>query len=65
MKVKVIKKFRDKHTKEIHKVNKEMEISKERFDEILSVGKFVEEIKEESKEPTPKKSTKKATKKAE
>ena len=65
MKVKVIGEFRDKHTKKIHKVNKVMEITKERYDEILTVGNFVEEIKEEPKEEAPKKSTKKATKKAE
>lgn len=68
MKVKVIEAFRDRHTKEIHKVNKEMNITKKRYDEILSVGNFVEVIEEEVKEPTPKaatKTTKKATKKAE
>ena len=65
MKVKVIEKFRDKHTKKIHNVGDVLTISKERFDEILTVGKFVEEIKEEPKEAAPKKSTKKPTKKAE
>ncbi len=61
MKVKVIEEFRDKYTKKIHKVNKVMEITKERYDEILTVGNFVEEIKEEPKEAAPKKTTKKAT----
>lgn len=60
MKVKVIEEFRDKHTKKIHILNKVMEITKERYDEILTVGKFVEEIKEEPK-AEPKKTTKKAT----
>lgn len=66
MKVKVIELFRDKHTKKIHKVNDILTISKERYDEILTVGNFVEEIKEEPKEEAaPKKTAKKATKKAE
>lgn len=64
MKVRVLKRFRDKHTGEIHEANKEMTISKERYEEILTVGKLVklvEEIKEESKAAEPKKTTKKAT----
>lgn len=75
MKVKVIEEFRDKHTKKIHIVNKVMEITKERYDEILTVGNFVEPIKEEPKvvveknattnESKTKKGTKKTTKKAE
>lgn len=50
MKVRVIKTFRDKHTKEIHKVGKELTINKKRFEEILSKGKFVEEIPTDKKE---------------
>lgn len=68
MKVKVIEEFKDKYTKKIHTLNKVMEITKERYDEILTVGNFVEEIKEEPKaapKAEPKKTTKKATKKAE
>lgn len=61
MKVRVLKRFRDKHTKEIHEVDKEMTISKERYEEILTVGKLVEEIEEEPKAAEPKKTTKKAT----
>lgn len=45
MKVKVIKKFLDKHTKKVHKVGEVLTISKERFEEILTVGKLVEEVK--------------------
>lgn len=45
MKVKVIKKFKDKNTKKIHNVGDELKISKERFSEIESIGHFVEEIK--------------------
>ena len=65
MKVRVIERFRDKNTKKIHKVNDILTISQARYDEILTVGNFVEEIKEEPKEAAPNKSTKKATKKAE
>ena len=60
MKAKVIKEFKDKHTKKIHKVGDVLTVSQERFDEILTVGNFVEEINEEPK-AEPKKTTKKAT----
>ena len=45
MKVKVIKEFRDKHTGELYKVGATLTISKERYDEILTVDKLVKEIK--------------------
>lgn len=54
MKAKVLKKFRDKHTFEIHAVGEILNITKERYEEILTSGKFVEEVKE------PKKARKKA-----
>ena len=59
MKVKVIKKIRDKYTNLLHEIGQDIEITKERFEEINSTahGVFVEEIKEEKK--TTKKSTKK------
>lgn len=44
MKVKVIKKFRDKETKKIHAVGEELTITKKRFVEIQKVGNFVTEI---------------------
>lgn len=49
MEVKVIKAFRDKHTKNIHKVDDKLTISKKRFSELTTgpLGVFVEEIKEE------------------
>lgn len=47
MKVKVIEKFRDKHTGEIHEEGKILTISKKRFAEILEVAPLVEEVKEE------------------
>lgn len=46
MKVKVLKQFIDKHTKEVHKAGETLNISKARYEEILTVGKLVEEIKE-------------------
>ena len=47
MKVKVLKKFIDKHTKVLHTKGKEIEITKERYEEInsTSFGILVEEIK--------------------
>ena len=50
MKVKVIKNFKDKHTGEFHKTGKVMNISKKRYEEILTVGKLVEEYKETADE---------------
>lgn len=55
MKAKVIKAFRDKHTGELYKVGKTLTISKERFDEILTVGKLVEEVKEKAAKPAKEK----------
>lgn len=49
MKVKVIKKFRDKETRKIHQVGEELTLTKERFKEIESVGKFVEAVKSDDK----------------
>ena len=46
MKVKVLKKFKDKHTKAIHKANDVIDISQERFDEILKTDLFVEKVEE-------------------
>lgn len=48
MKAKVLKKFRDKNTGKIHKKNDVITISKERFEEILKAGKFVEEAPKEA-----------------
>lgn len=44
MKAKVLKSFKDKHSGEIHKVGATLNISRERFDEILKVAPLVEEI---------------------
>ncbi len=49
MKAKVLIKFKDKKTGKIRKVGEVFSVSKERFEEILTVGKLVEEYKEEAK----------------
>lgn len=48
MKVKVIKQYIDKNTRDLHKINDELTITKERYEEINSTahGIFVEEIKQ-------------------
>ena len=53
MKVKVLKQFIDIKTKDLHRVNEELTISKERCRDIngTSLGIFVEEIKELEPEP--------------
>ena len=53
MKVKVIKRFNDKYTKEYYKLNKELEVTEERYQEIK---KYVEIINDEAFEETVKKS---------
>lgn len=52
MKVKVIKRFRDKNTKEIYEAGRELEVSRKRLNEMNSTknGKFVVELKEEKKQ---------------
>lgn len=61
MRVKVIKQFRDKYTKTVHKLGETLTVTKERFEEISSAapGPFVEEIKELKKQPKTKKTKKK------
>lgn len=50
MKVKVLRNFYDKANDEtLRKAGDELVISQERYEEILSVGDFVEEIKETKK----------------
>lgn len=46
MKVKVISSYRDKFTKKIHQPGEELELTNERADEILKVGKFIELLEE-------------------
>ena len=45
MKAKVLKRFRDRHNGKIYHAGDVIIISKDRFNEIISVGEFVEEIK--------------------
>lgn len=52
-------KFKDLKDKKIREIGEEFVVSKERYDEILKVGKFVEEVKEEVKEEEIKKPNKK------
>lgn len=65
MKVKVIKKFIDKHTGKVHKKDEILAIDKKRYEEIISVDEgLVEVVVAENTTPTEKKkTTKKATKK--
>ena len=69
MKVKVVKDFKDKYTGKRHMAGEFINVSKERFDEILTVDVLVEAVEEDVVETTestaeqPKKTTKKATKK--
>jgi hypothetical protein len=60
MKVRVIKDFRDKYTKKIHKTGEILEITKERYEEINSTahGIFAKEMPEDQKEKKKTKSTK-------
>ena len=44
MKVKVTRKFRDKYTGELHKKGDLLEVTEERYNEIMSVGKFLFKI---------------------
>ena len=50
MKAKVLKRFKDKHSGKIHEQGEVLTISKDRFNEILKVGAFVEEIPQKKTE---------------
>lgn len=67
MKVRVIRPFRDRYTKVIYQEGQEIEVTKERFEEINSAafGPFVEAVVEpkEPTKPATKKSTTKKNKK--
>ena len=49
MKAKVLRKFRDKHSGRYYEAGEFITISKERFNEILTVAPLVEEVKETTK----------------
>lgn len=67
MKVRVIRPFRDRYTKVIYQEGQEIEVTKERFEEINSAafGSFVEAVvePEEPTKPATKKPTTKKNKK--
>lgn len=63
MKVKILKKFRDKHTKKVYLPGEEMEFTEERVKEILKKGKLIEEIENSGEETGQKKTTSRRTKK--
>ena len=46
MEVKVLKKFRDKHTGEIRNKDDILTVSKKRYEEILKAGDYVEKCKD-------------------
>lgn len=46
MRVEVVKRFRDRHTLEVYVVGQFLEITKERFDEIMRVGALVRRVPE-------------------
>jgi hypothetical protein len=45
MKAKVLKQFKDKYSGKVYKQGDVITVSKERYAEILTVGKLVEEVK--------------------
>lgn len=49
MKAKVLKRFKDKYSGRIYKVDEVITISKERFEEILTVGTLVEKVETKKK----------------
>lgn len=69
MKVKVLKDFKDKYTGARHTAGEVLNVSKERFEEILTVDVLVEAVAEDIAEAPeeaveqPKKATRKTTKK--
>jgi hypothetical protein len=50
MRARVLRSFIDKHTKEVHKVDDVITVTKARFAEILKAGPLVEAVKEEKQE---------------
>ena len=63
MKVKVIKKFIDKHTKKVHKKGDILTIDKKRYEEIVSVDENLVEVVADEAPTEKKKPAKKAAKK--
>ena len=63
MRVKVVRPFKDKHKKVVYQKGAEIEVTKERFEELTSAAPFVKAISkpEEPKKPAPQKPTTKKT----
>lgn len=55
MKVKVVKRFRDKESKVINYPGDNLDVSEERFNELVAAGDYVEAVEddEEPEKPTP------------
>lgn len=53
MKVKVVKRFVDKETKELHEANEVIEVTEARFEEISAAGKYVEKLPDDAQEEKP------------
>lgn len=49
MKAKVLKRFKDKYSGKVYKVDEIITISKERFEEILTVAPLVEKVETKKK----------------
>lgn len=49
MKAKVLKRFKDKYSGKFHEEGEMLTITRDRYNEILKVGKLVEEVKETKK----------------
>lgn len=64
MKVRVVKPFKDKHTKVVYQTGQEIEVAKERFEELTSaaLGPFVETVEKTEKEDKEVKKTIKSKK---
>lgn len=57
MRARVLEKFMDLKNNRIRTEDEVFVLTKERFDEILKVGKFIEEVKEDTQKTTTKKQT--------
>ena len=53
MKVKVVNRFVDKVTKQLHEYGEVIEVTEERFAEISAAGKYVEKVPDEAQEEKP------------
>lgn len=61
MRARVLEKFMDLKNNRIRTEDEVFVLTKERFDEILKVGKFIEEVKEDTQKTTTTTTTKKQT----